>query len=68
MPGDSRLILLHAKKVIGDSPSMEEVGCLRLDSLEEEPKEVFMYKLFIKGGLLEETSKVVGEQRGKESK
>lgn len=44
MPGDPRLILLHAKKVIGDSPSMEEVRCLKLDYLEEERKEVFKYK------------------------
>lgn len=46
MPEDSRLALLHAKKVPGDSPSREEVdslvGFLRLDSLEAEPREGFM--------------------------
>ena len=41
MPEDSRLVLLRAKKVAGDSPSTEEVECLRLDSLEVEPKEGF---------------------------
>lgn len=39
MPEDSRLVLLHDKKVAGDSPSREEVGCLRLNSMEAEPKE-----------------------------
>ena len=39
VPGDSRLVLLHAEKVTGDSPSMAEVRCLRLDSLGGEPKE-----------------------------
>lgn len=56
MPGDS-VVLLYAKKVTGDS--MEEVGCLWINSLEAEPKGGFMYKWFIKEVLLEETGKAI---------
>lgn len=39
MPGDSRLEHLHAEKVTGNSPSMDEVGLLQVDSLHAEAEE-----------------------------